>query len=140
MKINKLLGILLIFTISCSTSMVGKQMPPANYPKVSPNLQHINLKLIEIELKTEIDRQVNTVTAKGMITVVEDELPPGTSDFNRINMKALLMDENYTVIREVSFNTPPGVHSFAPIPFEVTFPYDPAYRYVHFTGMVRFWH
>ena len=140
MKINKSFGILFIFIISCSTSMVGKQMPPANYPKMSPNLQHINLRLIEIELRTEINKQMNAVNAKGMITVVEDELPPGVSDFNRINMKALLMDKNYTVIREVKFNTPPGVQGFAPIPFEVTFPYDPAYRYVHFTGVVRYWH
>jgi hypothetical protein len=55
MKINKLLGILLIVTIGCSTSMVGKQMPPANYIKVSPKLQHIDLKLIKIDLRTEID-------------------------------------------------------------------------------------
>ena len=138
-KVIKLLGILVIFTISCSTSMVGKQMPPANYPKISPNLQHIDLKLIKIELRTEIDKQMNAVNAKGVITVVIDELPPGVSDFNHVNLKALLMDKNYTVIREVTFNTPPGINSFAPIPFEVTFPYDPAYRYVAFTGKVHYW-
>jgi hypothetical protein len=139
MKINKLLGILLIVLIGCSTSMVGKQMPPANYIKVSPKLQHMNLKLIEIELRTEIDKQVNNATAKGVITFQDDEIPPGVSDFNRINLKVLLMDKNYTVIREVTFATPKGINHFVPIPFEVTFPYDSAYRYVHFAGKVYYW-
>ena len=139
MKIKILLGVFLIITIGCSTSMVGKQMPPANYIKVGPKLQHIDLKLIEIELRTEIDKLVNIATAKGVITIDEDEMPTGATDFNNINIKALLMDKNYTVIREVTFVSPKGIHSFAPIPFEVTFPYDPAYRYVYFTGKVYFW-
>jgi hypothetical protein len=140
MNINKLLGILLIVAIGCSTSMVGKQMPPKNYAKVSPKLQHIYGKLLAIEFRTDTDNQLNTSMAKGTITINYDALPPGTSDLGRINMKILLMDINYTVIREVVFVTPVGPQSFAPIPFEVAFPYDPAFRYIYFTFKISVWH
>ena len=139
MNIAKLLGILLVGIIGCSSSMVGKQMPPANYTKMSPDLQYIDLKLIEIQISTETDMKANTVTAKGVIAVVKDELPPGAYNFSRVNVKAFLMDNSYTVIREVSFSSPAGANKFAPIPYEVTFPYDPAYRYLYITGKVHYW-
>lgn len=113
MKSIKLFVILLIFTIGCSTSMVGKQMPQAKYAELSPNLQRIGGEFVQIEIRTELDKQENTATAKGIITV---RIPTGATDFNQIKMKMPLMDKNYTVIREVKWTTPRGVHSFAPIP------------------------
>ena len=139
MKINKFFSILLITFISCSASMVGKQMPPAKYAEVKPNLQYIDLRLIEIELTTETDLRANTMTAKGKIAVVQDELPPGLSDFKSVNIKAFLMDENYTIVREISFNAPAGANRYAPIPYKVTFPYDPAYRYMYIKGGIHYW-
>jgi hypothetical protein len=138
MKIIKLFAILFIFTIGCSTSMVGKQMPPAKYAEVSPNSQSIWGEFVIIEIRTEFDKQEKTATAKGVVTLLKT--PLGATDFNQIKMKMLLMDKNYTVIREVKWATPSGLHSFAPIPFDKTFPLDPAYRYMHFTGKVSYWH
>ena len=88
----KLIGIILMFVVGCSTSHVGKQLPAGNYPEVKAEMQTLDMKLIVIDISTEVDETVNTAKAKGVITIRDDNLA-GVSDFNRLRMKILLLDQ-----------------------------------------------
>jgi hypothetical protein len=119
---------------------VGQQiLPDQCIPITDEKAKSISLKHITIKYDATIDQSVNTVSAKGQILFNENEFR-GASDFSSIFITAYLIDIDYVVLRELKFQHVEGLGgSFAPIPFEVTFPYEQNYRCIAFSYRIQYY-
>ena len=135
---KKLLPIILILLIGCASipSSVGQKLPPGSYVSASVGV-HNTVTLKHIILIYATKKNNNNITAEGKI-IFRTEMLPNDAYFDRVKVKAHLADENYTIVREVSFNASRNLSDFEPIPFKVEFPYDNRYRYVAFSYQVHY--
>ena len=134
---KKLLFIILVLLIGCASipSSVGQQLPPDSCVSASDGLPKIvTLKHIIIDYTTQ--KNGDTINTEGKI-IFRTENIPNSAYFDKIVVVAHLADENYTIVREVSFNMSKRLSDFEPMPFKVEFPYDKRYRYVAFSYKVN---
>jgi hypothetical protein len=137
---KKLLPIILILIVGCASnpSSVGQKLPFGNYVSASVGV-HNTVTLKHIILIYATQKNGNTITAEGKI-IFRTEMFRNDAYFDRVKVKAHLADENYTIVREVSFSASRNLTDFEPIPFKVEFPYDKSYRYVAFSYQVFYRH
>ena len=134
---KKLVILIIILAIGCS-STVGQKLPPGNYVSATDGKpKRVVLKHIILDYKTSLDKQQNTVNADGKISFIPEKFENSAS-LDRIHVKAHLLDQDYTIIREVSFNAVKPLSDLSPVPFKITFPFDEKYRYVAFSYRINY--
>ena len=135
---KKLLLVILFLLVGCASipSSVGQKLPPEKCVSASVGVNN-TVTLEHLILNYATQKNGNTITAEGKI-IFRTEKIPNSAYFDKIIVVAHLADENYAIVREVSFNMSRRLSDFEPMPFKVEFPYDKRYRYVAFSYKVNY--
>jgi hypothetical protein len=125
--------------VSCASSgSVGTKMPPANYPRLTMQTfgkeAVIPMKHLILYVTPTLENDV--IHATGRIQFHRDKLPR-SSELKNLNITALLMDKDYTVVEKVKFRTS-GQIGMYDVPFKTEVPFSEKYAFIAFSYRFRY--
>ena len=130
-KITVIVIISLCYLAGCSTTHIGKQFPPSRYPTIDWSPKYIKLKHISLEYEPKLDQEKNAIVIEGTVSFNKDMFWAG-AELLEITINTVFLDENYVGIEEIPFTKFPETGFFDPVPFIVSSPYNPKYKYILF--------